>query len=213
MMENEDYFDTLQDAHDQLAERCGRMEMALSNNAELRDSQEEQVATLTRANEELQIMVKSMEKDNLDLESQLKESHLQVESKTFELVDAARQIDVTSGEYAAHIDACERRISEMAIRISEVDTLRSLLSLRESELESREEESKDLRDEVKAWERRLADKDMLVQQLKDKVGTKQYEIDETRIKAESEIKELQGKLADVEKISMDLVEQVSQPIA
>jgi predicted nucleic acid-binding Zn-ribbon protein len=209
MVENEEFFDQLQEAHDNLAERFERMEMALTNGAEVREKRAEQMAVLDRTNGELVLASVALRKDKLDLESQLHESAAKLEARTKELNDAARQLEVTVEEYTTHLADCDRRVAEMGVRLSEVNTLRSLLSLRESELEASQAGAVELREEMKGWESRMAEKDMVLQQLRDKVGTKQFEVDEGRIKAEGEMAELRAKLDEALQEREELMEQVS----
>lgn len=212
MVENEEFFDQLQEAHDNLAERFERMEMALTNGAEVREKQADQIAALGRTNGELVLASAALRKDKLDLESQLHESTATLEARTKELNDAARQLEVTVEEYTTHLADCDRRAAEMGVRVSEVDTLRSLLSLRESELEASQAAAVELREEMRGWERKLVEKDMVLQQLRDKVGTKQFEVDEGRVEAEGEIMELRAKLDRALQERGELMEQVSNEL-
>lgn len=199
MTENEAFFDSVQNSHNQLEERCERMEIALDHHTEMRDQQADRIDALTRSNEDV---IARLENDKSILTCQLQNSTIQLEIKTEDVEDAARQMDVTVAYYNARIAVYEEKVSEL-------ERLKLVLSLRESEVEALNSEIMELRDEIKACESGSADKDVLLQLLRDKIGSKQFEIDEGRIKAEGEAREMEARIEVLEGEKTDLVRQVS----
>lgn len=182
MMENEEFFDQLQAAHDSLAEQivtCQRdLEVAQQDKCRLED--EAMTASSTKA--DLVFKLGAAE----DALSECRAEIGLLRKDKLELDDVKVQLHATTEDLMSHLSGCNVELASLKSGLAEKE---ALLSLCESDLKAHSAREAELLEEVRKGEKRLLEKESLVEQLRDKLATKRFEMDEMMVGREGQAKE------------------------
>lgn len=203
--ENEVYYDTLQDAneslHSQLKDLLDERQEKMKEN----DNLLIKISRIEREREETKMTLAGVTFDiqeSLNSNTELKEK-LQIQD--LEIEKLRLECKILEEQTSESVEGLQEAVKQLEGRTTEIDNLQLLLSLKESENAQLSTKCREAEDEVKAGKKRILDLAGSISALRDKVGTKQYQIDELKIEhqetvrtREEALNDLKGRLEEAE---------------
>ena len=175
LSDNETAYDQLQSAHDELADRLATAQQAIEMaQAEKIDVQSE-IQVLANGTAVMANRIRELEEELVDARAQSRSVAAERLWNRGEL--DGLHADLRNARREAERDGAALRAA--LAKVAEKDTL---ISLRESEVSALKTELQELKVKVIGLQRGMVEKDRTVEMVRDKVASKQFELDEMRVR-------------------------------